>query len=419
MGRYVEFGANDVFEGEVFLNKGVVVPSDHVKATPWWFSKTTISNPQAIGHILTTPPGGVEKVWYCQNPWASRNTVDVSCFHPITQKELIVPTIDRSVLDMVDSMAIIKAQANLRKAMSNLPMIFAERKAAAKSIKKYSRAILNNVITLQRKDVKEWIAAVQKYKTNQAKLKRIARDIANNHLEFVFGIMPLLDDIHGLCEFLTETKIDIRTGRGRHTWYRDIDQKQKLPPRGADAGTFSLQKKTRHRYSVRTGLRYTIDSTLVNDMSKLGFNPIYAWYDLTPLSFVTGWFSNLNYWLQSMDPIPGLSYDTGFSTKRTEVTVDRTISNGSATFSGYTAVGIGSSVAKGQGIYQTRVVHDKPPSLQGLRFVDNTSIFALLASVSLSVQRGVKDADKVIALKPFRYRGPRPRNLPPIKWKKP
>lgn len=407
--------ARTVFDGEEYTPLSSVTKSDHVSATPWSFYKLTINNPQSI---LTYKMGAKADLgYYCiDKEYVNETKYDSRGFWPITHNDLLIPTLPKSVTDKIDSIAIVKAQANLRKAAANLPMLYKERAQSVKTIGTYSRAILNNVITMQRRDVKKWLAAVKKHRNRPDRLKEVANTIANRHLEFVFGVLPIIDDILGLVDHITEEKRDFRIGRGAMT---NVNVTESFQTK------LNIIVKSEHmvRYSVRTAIRCDIDSTVLNDASRLGFNPIYAWYDMTPLSFLTGWFSNLNYWLQSLDGIPGLKFRTGYSTKRTEVNVKR-LGNGRLTRNNQSGdfqtkfLTIGKIDCSGSAIRQTRDVMSTMPGLQSLYFVDNTSLFAAAASVSLLIQRLVKTADKEIAVKPFKYRRKKPRYLPPITYRK-
>lgn len=410
-------GGPVIGDGEDFLRLSPTVKSNHVDATPHSFVKTELSNPSwdAVTVNKQKNPARTEQI--CDGYTTSSKTFDGAAMYSITVRELNLPVIPPGIIADVDSMSILKAQASLRKAAGSLPMLYRERKESVKTLGTYSKAILNNVITMQRKDVKRWLAAVKRHKRRPDRLKKVANDIADRHLEFVFGVLPLIDDILGLTELITEKKLDFRTGRGRHTYVNRTVKVQALPLKW-QLPAFLAETDIIERYSVRTGLRMDIDSTILNTASLLGFNPIYTRYDMTPLSFVVGWFSNLNLWLQSLDATPGLSFRTGYSTKRTELLVARNIRGFTNRVGETDIVGDGNGHHFGNIVRQTRTVHSSMPGIQPWQFLDNASFFAAAASVSLAVQRLVKTANHEITVRPFRYRGPRIRNLPPIKYRR-
>lgn len=391
--------------GELFVNKGVIEKSDYVVATPWWFTKEKYVN-NDWSMISETVPDRVSEA--CGRP-QRRVVANAAGVSAVRRGDLLrLPTGPND-----ESIALIKAHANLRRAMASIPMLIAERKETVKTIGKYSTFVLNNVITLQRKDLKRWMRELKRHKGKPEKLKRIAQDIANSHLEFVFGVLPVIGDIEGLCELLVEEQLDFRTGRGRHTSQQKTVTKRLITSSGAFPRQMVEEVEKRTRHSVRIGLRYDIDLRILNDASRLGFNPIYTWYDLTPLSFVVGWFSNLNSWLQSLDPVFGLTYRTGYCSIRAETNCKRSITSTPLP----TTIVSGSGEGFGERIEQTRKVYKNEPGLPPPTFLDNYGVFAAIATVSLAVQRKVKTAEIEIAKKPFRYRRGKPRNLPPIRYK--
>lgn len=397
-------GLRSVLEdGELFV-KGALVKGDHVRALPYSFQKVVVNCPYWEHEYKQR--GGSAKCMAAGEKYSARffgSGLTLTGFNGLPQG-----SITKKQQEFVDSISIQKAQADLRKALVNTPLLLAEAAATLKTLKLYSRAILNNVVTLQRKDLKEWLAAVKRLKRKPDRLKKVAQDIASRHLEFVFGVLPLIDEMEGLAELVTKERYAVRTGRGRHTYRTVLDDKV-----SSIRGARVIETKE-VRYSVRTGLRCDIDLKVLNDMSLIGFNPLYTFYDLTPLSFITGWFSNFDLWVKSLDPIPGLNYVTGYSTRRTEVIGRKTASPGADSY--YDSFGSG----KGECVVtsQNRIVHSRMPDIQGLRFMDRTSFFAAAASLSLVIQRTVKIANDEIRRKPFRYRGRKPKYLPPITYKK-
>lgn len=390
-------------DGEIFV-KGALVKGDHVHALPYNFQKIEVDCPSWTHEYKWR--GSTRKCAALGFVYKGRYYGDGRTLTGFSS--LPTGSIGAKDREFVDSISILKAQADLRKALVNTPLLLAEAAATLKTLKLYSRAILNNVITLQRKDLKEWLAAVKRLKGKPDRLKKIAQDIASRHLEFVFGVLPLIDEMEGMVELVTREQHATRTGRGRHTMRKNL-QDRVTSTRGA-----RVTETTEVRYSVRTGLRCDIDLKVLHDMSQIGFNPLYTFYDLTPLSFVTGWFSNFDLWVKSLDPIPGLNYVTGYSTRRSELTSVKTAGPGSDNT--YDSFGSG----KGRCVVtsQNRVPHDAMPEIQSLRFMDRTSFFAAAASLSLVIQRSVKIANNEIKRKPFRYRKGKPKYLPPITYKK-
>lgn len=406
------------FVGSDHVRPAKAVKGDGIHAEPYWFKRTELD--VNVFHLTTdytlskTQYGTKTDIRQIETNDLTGHTV------PDLGSASILSKFPSTTVASIDSTAILKAQAKLRKQVASLPMLFAERKATLRTARKYSVFILNNVITMQRKDVKRWAAALKR-KARPEQLKTLANQIANSHLEFVFGVLPVIDDITSSIEHFSKPRIDVRTGRGRHRLVSETEFKGSL----VNSGPARMRKRgsTFVDYSVRCDLRCAIISHVRNDASLLGFNPVYTWFDMTPLSFILGWFSNFNLWLQSLDPLMGLEYVTGSSSKMTRRSVHQYLDHESS----YTVPSMVNGVTldqKRSGVSSLtytefeRDVHATMPSLQKIQLVDKTSLFTHAASLSLTIQRLVKTGEREIKLKPFKYKGPKPRNLPPIKYKR-
>lgn len=313
-----------------------------------------------------------------------------------------------------DRMALLKAKAALRRADASIPMMFRERIATLNMLKSYSGRSLDLIRRRQLADV-ERFKRLTRRSTREGR-KFLAQTIANEHLMFVFGMLPLIGEMEGLASFVTRDTHTHITGRGRMTRVRETTTgvvSPTVPNRG-----LSMRTKKTGRYSARCSLRADISLQLLADMQRLGFNPLYTLYDFTPLSFVSGWFSNFNYWLQSLDPLVGSIYRTGSLTTRRELTCEREVYFLPVNGPGTRVDASGNGRGRGKYWYQERKTVPSEPESGSPEFYNNLSFFSVTAGISLYLQRKVKLANTAIAQRPFRYRSSRPVTLPPITYRR-
>lgn len=285
-------------------------------------------------------------------------------------------------------------------------MMLKERAETVAMMKTYAGRGLDLIRRRQLADVKRW----KSFKNRPREQKKfLAQTIANEHLMFIFGLLPLLEELEGLAKHVTRDEHKFIKGRGRHTKkIEEVSSKQE--------GTYPFFTVTKKEsvYSVRCDLRADINMQILARAQKLGFNPLYTLYDFTPLSFVTGWFSNFNHWLKSLDPLYGSTFRTGSYSIREQTVLERE-THGWADDRN-TPKGNGSSFA--MKTYDLRLPIASEPPTGAPEFYNNFSFYSVAASASLFVQRKVKLTRRAIGMKPFRYRSKKPAYLPPITYTK-
>lgn len=329
-----------------------------------------------------------------------------------------------SDMAFVRNVAETKAKNSLRRGLTSLPMLFREREQTLKTMQSKSNLIIDIVMRRHNDDLQRY----RKLRTKRDKI-RFARAAAAQHLEVIFGIMPLIDDLQGLAEFMVQEEFTFVKGTGTHGITSTVKGKvasaastkpEQAPPYG---GGYSVQS----RYSARCALRADITSKIGADAAQLGFAPLYTLYDAVPLSFVLSWFSNFGQWVGSMDPLVGANFRTGSTNVRRSVSSDLTLvgsfekstkrSSGRQHIDIYDAGGV---VHKSESfVSDVRSVLDSEPDGE-FEFYNNLSFYSMAASVSLAIQRKLKLPKRALSVSPFKYKGKKQvRNLPPIKWSKP
>lgn len=315
-----------------------------------------------------------------------------------------------------------QALSDLREGMVNIPLLYAERVATAQMIKKRASQLASDV-----NDVAQDTLTRYRRLKGQKK-KQFAKDAANAHLELLFGWLPLMNELKGAADIYTEPLSTTLTGRGRRADVVDIDTVTTNLWRDMDhflldRYRFPFERRTKgfDRISARTSLTYTVEARVMRRLRQLGFNPMASTFDLVPLSFLANFVSNLGAYIAAHDPMPDATFVRGNTTVWRESRRDYTIKpcnylyrNGSVVA---TAEGlIGQSTAWGRCLNVTRAPHGAPPDAE-LYWANNLSVAKAFTSASLGIQRAIKPVVHVQkALRAFRYKGPRPKNLRPIKY---
>lgn len=325
--------------------------------------------------------------------------------------------------DFLRGMAQTSAKAALTKSLVNVPLLVKERKETAALLASYGRRIMSPVGKAQADAVRRYVAAAPKNK------RRVARDIANEHLALLFGLLPLIDEAKGVAELASRDDTLVITGRGRRALDDYLLESGKHLPSGLISATsyryahaLEWSAAIDSRRSCRTSLVAEISIPSLAALRAVGFNPLATGYDLVPLSFLTDFVSNLGTFIRSMDPKLGLEFKWGCSTFYRERKVSyaahglsglATPSSGSVKLA-YSSVGSGS--ASSRVVDVERIVFTTMPDSE-LYFANNMSIAKAVTVAAIAVQRYVKPVKRVLSAKRFRYRGPRPLNLPPVKYR--
>lgn len=399
--------------------RSALVKGDKVHATPYW---RRIIQPVAVNGSLTVNSynsnlaGG-----HCGSEFMDVVSGPVSVV--MADRIPSPPTIDldEEMIEYVRGAAETKALADARRSYNNIPLLFAERLKTLEMIR-------TRVLQLSRGVGKAQREALDKYRRTRRRDKpRVAKDIASIHLELLFGWLPVIGEVEGLIEQLgKDFTIDL-TARGRmaQEWVVAGEKSKAVMvlSAGHGGGTFGLrtpyqyQPMTRYRYSARTSLRYTIESQTAQAFRDNGFNFFASVYDLVPLSFVAAFVSNVDHYLRSFDPMIGASYVTGSTGLWVEEESYIDFSGSSSYEHPWVLSTSGAGRIAITGKYIQRFVLPEPPGAV-LQWQNRLTVAKVATGVALAAQRYIKPVKRLIAARPFRYRGPRPKYLPPIRYRK-
>lgn len=420
-GSYTNSG--QLTTGESFVRDTRLPQGNFVDAMEYWSYKEDFSYPtgqfqrvETLASINTNPDTVHRNV--CDG--AEQRQKDTYVF-PAGSVRLPLapppfPVFSESEKHYVRKVAETKAVNRLRRGVASLPMIWFERAETLRN----ARDRLGNIVDIAVKRQQADLAGYRKIKGKNAR-KRFARKVANDHLEMIFGWAPLLQDIEGLVEYINEPARDFVRANGTMSISRDAPNVVSRHVGHTDQPDFVAVQKTKEHLGYRCALRADVTSALFNNFQQVGFSPVYTLYDSVPLSFVLGWFSNFGSWIGTFDPLIGVEFRTGSVNERiitrTEVEcwgLERPSKPG-MTHSDITSGSMKQEVTRTR---NTRSVLLAEPEREFF-FQNNLSIYSVLASLSLVVQKKLKIAQPVFKHSPFKYKGRKKTPyLPPIKYTK-
>lgn len=332
---------------------------------------------------------------------------------------LVIPS-DAETIAFLKEMSQTSALADLQRSFVNIPLIMAERRETIGLLVSKARQLSEIIKRTQRKDLHRYLSS------NVRDRKRLSKLIANEHLALLFGVLPLISEAEGLAKKLAASETHRLTGRGRRAW-RDTDMTTSTigPEEAVGLGSAyavcaQIDRKAAYRISSRTSLSVNITSQAMQELRDWGFNPFATAYDLVPLSFLSEFISNLGTFIRAHDPLMGVEFLTGSTTIWQEAIETVTVTGITKSHSTWNYHGKSVTTGKGVGsdrqLQVRREVHGGFPGAS-LHFADNLTVAKAVTVGALVIQRYLKPVRSLIKIKPFRYRGPRPRYLPPINYR--
>lgn len=341
------------------------------------------------------------------------------------KQQIPVAPVDQAWEQFLMDYANTQALSSLTKGFVNIPLLYAERKETLKLITDKSKLLSAKVSTLAKKATKDYKRA----KRDGVRAKEAARRIAEEHLAFLFGVLPLIDEISGAVEMFYQPESMLITGRGKRANVVDIETSFASTHTTYDGWLTNYQKPSLRckvsgfdRISARTSVTMEVSTRAMSRLRQLGFNPLAASFDLVPLSFLANFVSNLGSWVGSHDPMPDAVFLRGSVGLWREAYRDYTVVPEPFKVFQYTDTWVQqeNAVCNAKGSARALKVERFPfdglpdPTLL---FANNLSIAKAFTVSALAIQRAIKPVVAARrALKAFRYVGPRPKNLKPIEY---
>lgn len=394
------------------LNYDIRAPTtvgDHVHALPYWNevmnavippSEATLTRagwttdfpvsfgypPCAPGHKRTQRVNDISMALSNRLPWQKPD----------------LPSLSEADMDFLRKAAETKALAAARSAMVNLPMIMKERRETLAMVGNKVASIAGAARDLQTMSLREYLAA------SKPRKRDVAQKSANAHLEFVFGLLPVLGEIEGACKFISQDpEVKHIKVRGTHGIVTNdavkSDHRVFNPWNSAEQlGHATKQGSVTTNVSVRCALRYDIVSG-IQSAREVGFDPVGFAFDAVPLSFISGWVSNFDKWVRALSPLVGLQFVTGSMTTR------RTYSEEGVVYWVPAGPNIDWPLVKSSSSSETYLLDRKrwdrsvvlvEPETT-LQWQNNFSLFSVTAGISLAIQRYNKPLARALKNKRF------------------
>lgn len=415
-----------------------ITKGNHVDALPYWSERLLLTvEPRqrniaygvgVVRYPLPPPPNTCVSEEGHGSQTLVRNKYSIDPFEWAAAPKLDLPEVSPAELEFLRGMADTRALASLNKAMVNLPMLFKERRETLKMAAGKVGVLADAARSIQQRDFSRYRKVAKKDR------RRVARDIANEHLELIFGWLPLISEVEGAMDYIAQERFEFIKGRGSHVITRDHRVKISEPVRGLDGWYGSNREVARAEINgtrreligMRTNLRMDITTAIAGDARQLGFEPISTLYDMVPLSFVSGWISNFDAYVRTIAPLVGLSFRTGSRNLRRQVVLDvagRVLEQNPPVYPQPWKAWVlerdrSTTLMTGNRTRDERSLVLELPKAS-LHWDVNVGFGEVTAALSLLIQRKLKPLQRAIGIKQFRYRGPRPKWLPDIRYKKP
>lgn len=240
-------------------------------------------------------------------PWRFRTMASLSSYSSVQAYHL-----DQDVLAEVQS----KLRRKVLDQDFNAPVFLAEAGKTAQLVAKRATDVALAIRALKKGDVAQFLNRIQLTsgrRRTRREMNRLAeqfakKDIHNVWLEYKYGWMPLLQDVHGAAKNLAEMsfKRDIVTHRATASKTR---QEIRDTPNALFEGLRTYTAKAWVTVKVRNR-----SAAVANSTGSL--NPLLIAWELVPFSFVADWFANIGDCLSEMTAFAGVEILTGgFSNK--------------------------------------------------------------------------------------------------------
>lgn len=395
-----------------------LIKGDKVHALPYWAEKTSSVIPSCSGKLKLA-------VWMVPGSAPSFGYPDYREGHRLTQRVIelegdfgpFLPwklpefqTWSDAELTFLRKAADTKALAGAKRASLNLALIIKERRETLQMVAERVSSIARSASDLQRQALNEWKDARGRNR------QRVAQTWASRHLEAVFGWLPLMGDIEDAVKVFSREKMftHVKT-RGTHTIKDTQTVSESILLRnlpdcdGAglpDAPRAHRRGQLQQRLSVRTSLRFEISEQWLHRGTDFGFSPLSFAFDAFPMSFVSGWVSNFDQWVRTLEPLYGLEFVTGSRSIKRSADANGYVSV-LPVQSGERPLAVVEKLPTGQySLLRERWDREVLSSLPTaeLQWQNNLDWFSITAGISLAIQRYSKPLARLLKEKRFENR---------------
>lgn len=207
----------------------------------------------------------------------------------------------------------------LQNQRANLALMFVERRQTADLIASTATRVAQAAVALKRADLRGFARSLNLSARDTTAVargwKRVAatpvdKRLANHWLEYVFGWLPLLSDIHDSAELLAESIATYKEPKGFvRAVGRSTASYQYRDPR-TGLGHLYADIDARSSYTARVKACYVLDDEARSVLSKTGIsNPLSLAWEALPWSFVIDWFLPVGNYLDSLTAMDGFTFN--------------------------------------------------------------------------------------------------------------
>ncbi len=184
--------------------------------------------------------------------------------------------------------------------------------------------------------------------------RHMSKRSANRWLEYQYGWLPLLGDIHSTAQILrdiVEVESKVKSVQRSKTYL--VDDHYQKDPGFADHWTGSVK--------YRVGLKVEVESTLLGAANSLGIlNPLEIAWDVVPYSFIVDWFYPVGDTLGALSASAGLKLFTGYTSQKNDVQKSSVCINADAVADSRFRILDGGNLVKESVFFQRKPLYDFP-----------------------------------------------------------
>lgn len=223
-----------------------------------------------------------------------------------------------SEMASLDSQAVTDIRNQIKDQKTNLAQLMAEREQTAKLVVSTAVKLARAMNQLKRGNISGASQTLTGLRSSRTTKRGFQREVEHRKssavsqawLELNYGWQPLLNDVYGTAETIAQKKSgEIRaTAKTSKT---KSSEKSEVFVNSPSNGVHKL-RAYRTKAKIKYTLHYGTPHPSTHLAAQLGLtNPLYIAWELTGFSFVVDWFLPIGNWLNSLDAVSGLSFQSG------------------------------------------------------------------------------------------------------------
>lgn len=367
------------------VQKTFTVKTVTQKELPW--------NPYSKTTKVTLPLRGsynyTQKVWV---GWPQKQITETSNVvgymenffrGPPNLSHQIITDLVAKATSAADSRATRKLHDAIGEQSVHIGNIIAERQQTVQMLGGLFGSLVKAVARFSWRNLAGWTVELLSFHKNKV--------LANQLLQFFFGVKPLLDDIYKGVEVLTKKQSDslilvkARATNTRETTVNDNYYTASSQSWVREDDTLTVVIRVKVSYT----LQYEVSSGTASTLQQLGLvNPAEILWEKMPWSFVIDWALPVGNWLRSLTSETGLDYKRGskVTTTSVQIIINRKFTS-AASYSWATTDASGDFSGLDHTISKTRVILTSRPKYDFPSFKNPVSWTHIVEALALIRQQ--------------------------------